>query len=140
MGPAAGVVDICLIPEVEFSLEKLGEYVEKLLAKKGHTVRAMPTSRFDCDAVAASLQMAPRCCSCMSAQHRCLAIATAGQHRCKSGFAGRYHASIADVQALQLSWCPAHFRLHAFLGAYPAGVCPWICARDVPIPCMSARG
>ena len=42
-GDAAGVVDICLIPEVEFSLEKLGEYVQKLLAKKGHTVRGMLT-------------------------------------------------------------------------------------------------
>jgi hypothetical protein len=40
---AAGVVDVCLIPEVEFSLEKLTEYVQCLLAKKGHTVRRTKT-------------------------------------------------------------------------------------------------
>ena len=34
----AGVVDVCLIPEVDFSLEKLTAYAEKILAKKGHTV------------------------------------------------------------------------------------------------------
>ena len=37
----AGVVDVCLIPEVEFSLEKLTEYVQCLLARKGHTVRPL---------------------------------------------------------------------------------------------------
>ena len=35
---AAGVVDVCLIPEVPFSLEKLCEYVGQVLEKKGNAV------------------------------------------------------------------------------------------------------
>lgn len=34
----AGVVDICLIPEVPFELPKLLEHVDKILAAKGHCV------------------------------------------------------------------------------------------------------
>ena len=32
------MVDVCLIPEVEFSEDNLIAYVQKLLEKKGHTV------------------------------------------------------------------------------------------------------
>ena len=39
-----GVVDVCLIPEVEFSLERLTEYVQRLLQRKGHTVCARVSS------------------------------------------------------------------------------------------------
>lgn len=35
---AAGVVDVCLIPEVPFSLEKLKQCVAGVLEKKGHCV------------------------------------------------------------------------------------------------------
>lgn len=35
---SSGVVDICLIPEVPFEMEKLLSYIEKVLAKKGHVV------------------------------------------------------------------------------------------------------
>ena len=128
--------------------------------KGPHGASHVLTSRFDCDAVAASLQMAPRCCSCMSAiycdavaaihqmapcccsrmsaQHRCPAIATAGQHRCKRvALQADIHASTADVQALQSGV------LKTF----------WIsCLRRLPIrrvlmhmsqrhhnPCMTAR-
>eukprot|EP00884_Botryococcus_braunii_P007256 jgi/Botrbrau1/16531/Bobra.314_1s0004.1 len=35
---ASGVVDVCLIPEVKFSVPKLIEYVEKLFEKKGYCV------------------------------------------------------------------------------------------------------
>lgn len=33
-----GVVDVCLIPEVNFSLDKLCSYVGEVLEKKGHAV------------------------------------------------------------------------------------------------------
>jgi 6-phosphofructokinase 1 len=35
---AAGVVDVCLIPEVHFSLDKLKACVAGVLEKKGHCV------------------------------------------------------------------------------------------------------
>eukprot|EP00878_Enallax_costatus_P026524 GHUV01028469.1.p1 GENE.GHUV01028469.1~~GHUV01028469.1.p1 ORF type:complete len:186 (+),score=52.02 GHUV01028469.1:425-982(+) len=35
---ASGVVDVCLIPEVSFSLQKLKEHVAMILEKKGHAV------------------------------------------------------------------------------------------------------
>ncbi|GMH35503.1 hypothetical protein BSKO_03371 [Bryopsis sp. KO-2023] len=35
---SSGVVDICLIPEIKFRLDKVLAYVEKVLAKKGHCV------------------------------------------------------------------------------------------------------
>jgi hypothetical protein len=45
-GCGAGVVDICLIPEVDFCEEKLMEYIKKLLTKRGHTVRlALPCNQ-----------------------------------------------------------------------------------------------
>ena len=34
----AGVVDVCLIPEIQFSMEKLCEHVAKVFEKKGHCV------------------------------------------------------------------------------------------------------
>ena len=37
----AGVVDICLIPEVDFSEDKLMAYIGKLLERKGHTVNSL---------------------------------------------------------------------------------------------------
>ena len=35
---SAGVVDICLIPEVHFSEDKLMSYIDRQLNKKGHIV------------------------------------------------------------------------------------------------------
>ena len=37
-GAIAGVVDICLIPEVHFTEDKLMAYIDKQLQKKGHAV------------------------------------------------------------------------------------------------------
>lgn len=34
----AGVVDICLIPEIEFSEDKLMAAIQRILARKGHAV------------------------------------------------------------------------------------------------------
>eukprot|EP00983_Pelagomonas_calceolata_P014883 472238-Pelagomonas_calceolata.AAC.4 len=34
----AGVVDVCLIPEIQFDLQKLNEYVAKVIERKGHCV------------------------------------------------------------------------------------------------------
>ena len=34
----AGVVDICLIPEVHFTEDKLMQYIDRILQKKGHVV------------------------------------------------------------------------------------------------------
>jgi hypothetical protein len=36
--PPAGVVDVCLIPEVSFNLDKLLSYVDEVIQKKGHAV------------------------------------------------------------------------------------------------------
>ena len=38
MWHAAGVVDICLIPEVHFTEDKLMQYIDRILNKKGHVV------------------------------------------------------------------------------------------------------
>ena len=35
---ASGVVDICLIPEITFSLSKLAEHVDSILQRKGNCV------------------------------------------------------------------------------------------------------
>lgn len=35
---ASGVVDICLIPEISFSLDKLVAHVDKILERSGHCV------------------------------------------------------------------------------------------------------
>ncbi|KAF5833218.1 phosphofructokinase family protein [Dunaliella salina] len=35
---ASGVVDVCLIPEIQFDLQKLNEYVAKVMERKGHCV------------------------------------------------------------------------------------------------------
>ena len=35
---SSGVVDVCLIPEVPFSLDKLAAHIDAILAKKGHAV------------------------------------------------------------------------------------------------------
>jgi 6-phosphofructokinase 1 len=35
---ASGVVDVCLIPEITFSLEKLAAHIDGLLQRKGHCV------------------------------------------------------------------------------------------------------
>ena len=35
---AAGVVDICLIPEVHFAEDKLMQHIDRILNKKGHIV------------------------------------------------------------------------------------------------------
>jgi 6-phosphofructokinase 1 len=35
---ASGVVDVCLIPEIKFTIEKLANHVDKIIAKKGHCV------------------------------------------------------------------------------------------------------
>nr|AIN35079.1 phosphofructokinase [Dunaliella tertiolecta] len=35
---ASGVVDVCLIPEIQFDLQKLNEYVAKVIERKGHCV------------------------------------------------------------------------------------------------------
>lgn len=34
----AGVVDVCLIPEVTFNLDKLKEHIKSILERKGHAV------------------------------------------------------------------------------------------------------
>ncbi len=36
--PVPGVVDICLIPEIEFDVQEMLEYTKRLVAKKGHAV------------------------------------------------------------------------------------------------------
>jgi 6-phosphofructokinase 1 len=35
---ASGVVDVCLIPEITFTLEKLGAHIDDLLSRRGHCV------------------------------------------------------------------------------------------------------
>lgn len=35
---ASGVVDICLIPEIHFTLDKLAEHISAVLDRKGHCV------------------------------------------------------------------------------------------------------
>ncbi|KAG1663293.1 hypothetical protein FOA52_006334 [Chlamydomonas sp. UWO 241] len=35
---ASGVVDVCLIPEIPFSMEKLCQYIEKVFERQGHCV------------------------------------------------------------------------------------------------------
>lgn len=36
--PPSGAVDVCLIPEVTFKLEKLYQYVEQVLDRQGYAV------------------------------------------------------------------------------------------------------
>lgn len=35
---ASGVVDVCLIPEIKFTLPKLLEHIESVITRKGHCV------------------------------------------------------------------------------------------------------
>lgn len=35
---ASGVVDVCLIPEIKFTLPKLREHIRNVIARKGHCV------------------------------------------------------------------------------------------------------
>lgn len=35
---ASGIVDCCLIPEINFSVDKVNDHIEKIIERKGHCV------------------------------------------------------------------------------------------------------